>query len=206
MRREHWRVLLAVGVFASIINVRALFGIGVTQSDFAVYYGTAKALLCNHATNIYLMRSLHAGACVPNIPFQYMYPPLFAILFIPLALLPTTIAAVIWQVLSTAMLVLTLALLQDLWPLSHTRTFVALCIATVIAPPLLIGFSFGQIHTLVLCGLVLALWCQQRGYRFTVGVVIAVTSLIQVIPGLIVVYWLVRREGAYWQVPSLPSS
>ena len=77
-----------------------------------------------------------------NGPQYYFYPPLLAILFRPLALLPLEVAAAIWGAAMLAALVATLWIIG----LRSARTWAAVCI---LAAPIAWTLTIGQAQSLV---------------------------------------------------------
>lgn len=166
-------------------------------SDFAVYYAAARALRLAPAANIYSWPVIQAsmppvGACW-LIPSPFVYPPLLAILLEPLTLLPCAAAIHVWEVLNALLLSGALYLVGRLWSQS-LGTYALFCAATLLSFPLLQGLFFGQIHLLIFFGLLLALLRYTRSDQIGAGIVLGVTAWIQVIPGLFLFYWLLRRD------------
>jgi hypothetical protein len=167
------------------------------NSDFVIYYAAAHALLSHRDANIYLWSVVHTqSVSCGTINAPYVYPPLFAILVMPFTALSCLPAALVWNSLNIVFLLISLVLLQHLWP-QKTANLALWCGASLFALPLFMGLGYGQIHVLVLCGLVLALWCLRKGHPIAAGSVLAVISMIQVIPGLFLVYFLLQRQ---WKV------
>lgn len=121
---------------------------------------------------------LYAAQGDVNSPHYYFYPPLLAIVFRPLALLPFQAAAVLWEIGMVAALGLTLWLLG----LRRRWTWVAF---GILAGPIAWSISVGQAQVLVTLLL-------------TLGnpAAVAVAAQIKLFPALVAVYWLGRRD---WQ-------
>jgi hypothetical protein len=119
---------------------------------------------------------LYAAQGDVNSPHYYFYPPLLAILFRPLALLPFEAAAVVWEVGIVAAFGLTLWLLgvRSRW------TWIAV---GVLAGPIAWSISVGQAQVLVTLLL-------------TLGnpAAVAVAAQMKLLPALVAVYWLGRRD------------
>jgi hypothetical protein len=79
----------------------------VGQYDFSSYYAAALALRGDLHANVYsaavMARSAAAGHVQVQPPLPYTYPPLFAILLIPLTLLPFRVAARVWMVVNAGL-------------------------------------------------------------------------------------------------------
>ena len=105
----------------------------------------------------------------------YFYPPLLAILFRPLALLPFTTAALIWEAILIGATILTFRRLGLREPVVIVACWLAL--------PILWGLAIGQAQALVTLLLT---------YGTPFGVALAAN--LKVFPGLVAIYWVGRRE------------
>ncbi len=189
-------IILATGVLGELLAL-VFTRFTTINSDLVIYYAAAHALLSHRDANIYLLSVLQAQPIhCGTIYSPYIYPPFFAILFMPFTVLSCLPAALAWNSLNMLFLLITLALLQHLWP-QKALYLVLWCVASLFALPLVMGLGYAQIHILVLCGLVLALWCLRKGRPIAAGSALAVISMIQVIPGLFLVYFLLQRQ---WKV------
>ncbi len=198
MRRTTAAILaMETGIGTELVSLalsRITIGLG---SDFAVYYAAARALRLNPSANIYQWSTIHAnmspiGAC-GSVHSPFVYPPLLAILLEPLSLLPCASAYHVWEALNAILLAGALYILSQVWP-QTLRTFALLCVATLMSFPMLMGLWYGQIHILVMFGLIVVLWRYRRGNHIGAGIVLALICLIQMTPGLFVVYFILRRE------------
>jgi hypothetical protein len=135
------RRLLGLILFALAV-VGALFGVAIflrqittdPLADVRAYYGAATRL--NAGLPLYPERQDVNG------PTAYFYPPLFAMLFRPLALLPIELAAAIWGT------IVLLSFLATLWLLGIRRRATWLAVGILGVP---IGFTLAvaQAHALV---------------------------------------------------------
>jgi Glycosyltransferase family 87 len=119
---------------------------------------------------------LYAAQGDVNSPHYYFYPPLLAIVFRPLAMLPFEAAAVIWEVGIVAAFGLTLWLLG----LRSRWTWIAF---GVLAGPIAWSVSVGQAQVLVTLLLTL-------GNPASV----ALAAQMKLLPALVALYWLGRRD------------
>lgn len=196
--------------------------------DFSHYYAAARALRLDPHANIYSMPVLSASATAshvlapPNIP--YLYPPLPALLFIPLTAFTFPVAADIFlavNVLAWLLCMLVVAyevrrllgsslasreqptprgiparLLADPAPL----VALALCASVFfIGRPGVSTLGDGQINFLVLLPLASVPWLTRRGSESGVGIAIALATMLKLTPGLLLLYLLLRgRWRAFW--------
>ncbi len=119
---------------------------------------------------------LYAAQGDVNSPHYYFYPPLLAIMFRPLALLPFEVAAVLWEIGMVAAFGLTLWLLgvRSRW------TWIAV---GILAGPIAWSITVGQAQVLVTLLL-------------TLGnpAAVAAAAQIKLLPALVALYWLGRRD------------
>jgi alpha-1,2-mannosyltransferase len=159
-------------------------------ADLAVYRSGALAVL--HGSALYSMRTPQ------GLPFTY--PPLSAVLAVPLTLVPLRAAEIAW----TAMVYVPLAvaiwvgfrdLLQRAGPYRQA-VFAALIACSAFLVPVEQVMSFGQID-LFLVALCL-LDCSARRPRWPRGVLIGLAAAVKLEPAVFVVYLLMtgRRKAA----------
>ena len=118
---------------------------------------------------------LYVQTADPNFNFYYFYPPLLAITFRPLALLPFATAALIWEAIMIGATVLTFRRIGLREPVVLAACWLAL--------PILWTLAIGQAQALV--SLLLA-------YGTPFGVALA--AHLKVFPALAAIYWVGRRE------------
>lgn len=158
--------------------------------DIDVYREGAKAFLAGD--NLYT-RSYQVG----GIELPFTYPPLAAILFIPLALVPYGLALVSWSLLSAVLLWWCLAivlrhLLPALAAADHRVLAVWLLPLGLVAEPVRETLAFGQIN-IILMTLVLADTLTRRP-RLPRGVLIGLAAAIKLTPAVFILVFLVQRQ------------
>jgi Glycosyltransferase family 87 len=119
---------------------------------------------------------LYAAQGDVNSSHYYFYPPLLAIVFRPLALLPFEAAAIAWEVAMAAALGATLWLLG----LRRRRTWIAV---GLLGGPIAWSITVGQAQVLVSLLLI-------------VGnpAAVALAAQIKLFPALVALYWIGRRD------------
>lgn len=138
--------------------------------DVHAYYAAAQRLNAG--------QPLYGGQTDVNAADFYRYPPLLAILFRPLALLPFQMAALIWGLAIVAALGLTL------WRLGLRRQWTWVAVG-VLGGPIAWSVAIGQAQVVVT--LLLALGNPAS---------VAVAAQLKVFPALVALYWIGRRD---WQ-------
>ncbi len=134
---------------------------------------------------------------VYGIGLPFTYPPLAALFFAPLALMPLVLAEVVVLATSLGCLGLTLWLvLARLRPGLDPRTMTTLVIAAVALAlylePVRQTFGFGQINLVLMAAV--ALDCLVRKPFWPRGMLIGITVSIKLIPAGFLLYFLLRRD------------
>jgi len=162
------------------------------QLDFAVY-----VLGAHHLVDGRLYASSLATS--PHLPFTY--PPVAALAFGPLAVLPSQAGQLVWAAVNVASLYAVLALsLRAVLP-GMGRVRLLLWASVLLGPsylldPVRLTFYFGQVN-LVLCALLLAdLTATPRIGRWVLprGVLVGVASAVKLVPLVFVPYLFVTRQ------------
>jgi len=185
-------------VLAAVAWTLALAAIGYlvmtavtgTMLDLHVYRSGGQAIL--HGANLYAIRA------ADNLPFTY--PPVSAILSVPLALLPFVADKIGWiaVVLASLMLAVRAGFRQLLDRAGGAAPAVFPVILAIAAylQPVMQGIGFGQVD-LVLLGLCLT-DCMATAPRWPRGLLIGLATAIKLMPGVFVIYLLItgRRRAA----------
>jgi hypothetical protein len=168
-RRNIDLVLFASAVVGVLIGINTfLLHVGNDPlADVRAYYDAA--------TRLNAGLPLYEQAATTNQAEFYRYPPLFAIAFRPLALLPYETASLIWEAIVVASFA---ALLWWLRPGRHGWFLVG-----ILAMPILWSLSIGQAQVpLTLLMAIGAPWS------------IALAANLKVLPALAAIWWIGRRD------------
>jgi alpha-1,2-mannosyltransferase len=164
------RTLIGAAVVLGLVGVFVLLFHLVTDPlvDIHAYYDAASRLNAG--------LPLYAGQGSVDNPEYYRYPPLLAILFRPLALLPFTVAALIWEAVTIA------ALLATIWLLGfrRRRTWIAL---GILAGPIAWSVTIGQAQVVVTLLLLMGN-----------PAAVALATQLKLLPALVAFYWIGRRD------------
>jgi len=163
------RVLIAAAIVGAVLGIET--GILHLATDPLVdvhaYYDAGARLNAG--------QPLYVQAVGTDDPAFYRYPPLLAIAFRPLALLPFPAAALIWEALLVALLALTIARLG-----TGRRTWMAL---GMLALPTVWSLMIGQAQVAVtLLMSVGAPWA------------LALATNLKLLPALAAIWWIGRRD------------
>jgi uncharacterized membrane protein len=176
------RVLTAAIVLVAAMAAFA-FRLSTSMADFEVYWRGAPRAAA--AEPLYRAEDGH---------FQFKYLPAFAVLTIPLGLLPLPVAKAVWFAVSVVLLCLLVWLSVDLLP--HRRKSAGLLVAVVI---IVLGKFFahelvlGQVNILFAVLAAAAFVAMRRGRESLAGVLIAFTIAIKPY-GVLFVPWLFARK------------
>lgn len=216
-RRDLVFLLIAVYALVQFASMRLYWDIyasPIRGTDFSSYY-TAGLLLANgQPESLYAVAPgdsilgdategpwAEAGAAA-GVPRQhyYIYPPFFALLFVPLSLLPFSVAMNLWLALDMVLIALFIALYmrhrgRDL-TLAEGAFIVGLCFFEFL--PLIWAMAIGQTSLILLVLLTgtLAAW---RGRRDGLaGILLGLAVAIKLTPALLTIFfwWRGRRRIA----------
>lgn len=155
--------------------------------DIDVYRAGARAFL--EGDNLYT-RSYEVG----GITLPFTYPPLAAILFIPVALVPYPVALVGWTLASAVLLwwCLVIVLRHAVPAVNHRVIATWILPLALLAEPVRETLGFGQIN-IILMALVLADTLTRRPW-LPRGVLIGLAAAIKLTPAVFILVFLVRRQ------------
>jgi len=171
------------------------------NDDFRAYY-QACALLLSGA-NIYDLNVVEGG---------FLYSPLFALLMVPVAVLPQIVAASFWFLLNVTSLILSIALALYLtegtsapfttWvkgalapaTTGRQRGFIVALVLVLSARFWLNNIEHGQVNLLLWCIVLLSVLLI-RSDRVAIGsALLSLAIIIKVLPFLLLFYYLLRRK------------
>ncbi|HXA43384.1 MAG TPA: glycosyltransferase family 87 protein [Candidatus Solibacter sp.] len=182
-------ILAAAGFVVQAVIQFGLLGSSSLQYDYLPYFNAASTL--NHGGNPY---SVFLQTCATEwCNVGYIYPPLLAEAFRPLALLPLHAGAYIWLALTYLFFAASVTAVDRTVGSSLSRgARSALLLAALLFVPLYASFYFLQVNTLVLLILALAAWAYTRGQDGVAGAWLGVATVLRVTP-LIQAPMLLRR-------------
>ncbi len=201
------RGLIALVIFFLILGIVTEFrwaGMERPKGDQGVYFRAAWAVRTGQ--DIYAITD-HNG-------WHYHYPPLLAILMVPLAselgaealpgMFPSAVSVAIWYALSLLFLVVAVHMLANALEATSDRPvergsrrwwLLRLVPVAACLPPIALTLSRGQVNTLLLlllCGTVVA---TLRGRHWQSGFWLAGAICLKVIPAFLLLFPLWRRDG-----------
>ncbi|SAL01815.1 hypothetical protein AWB80_08209 [Caballeronia pedi] len=171
-------------------------------SDFNFYYYAFSTVL-NSAHDPSLMYNnerlvsylSNLGANTVDDILIYCYPPQFALIFAPFALLPSFTAKLLWVAMSVVLSIIGAILLAKMAYRGEDRRVTALLIAvTMLSFPVLHDAYLGQSNELLFFLLATAFFLIERDRRWIAGVFLAFAVVFKVTPLAVVGLLLLRRE------------
>jgi alpha-1,2-mannosyltransferase len=188
-RNRTWTVIAAVASVVAVLPWLIDSGPSIRYAiDIDVYRAGAAALL--DGDNLYTR-----GYEVGGITLPFTYPPLAAMLFVPLALVPYAVALVAWTLASVLLLWWCLVIvLRHAAPRLADHRMIATWILpfALVAEPVRETIGFGQINILLMA-LVLIDTLTRRPW-LPRGVLIGLAAAIKLTPAVFILVFLVRRE------------
>ena len=177
--------LIAIGL--GVATVLQIAHEARPRTDFTVYMTGAQAVL-RGGGELYTATEVHG--------WHYTMPPLCAICAVPLTLLPLPLASGLWYVASIALLVWSVRRAARLvTPADESPSIGVVLVPLVLcADPLLNTLARGQMGIAMLAACVGALHAERKGRPFVAGLLVAFASVLKVYSGLLVLYFLCRRD------------
>jgi len=188
-------VLALIGVGYSTVYRAGPFSIGGTtwgskvhRCDFSVFVAAGRAVL--KGTDIYEAQNARG--------WYYVYPPPFALLMAPFALIPLIWASIVWYIISVLFLAgsvkVNLAMLGEAKLRPDHLLWLAFLPSVLVLWLVISALEHGQTTPLVLWLVMMGLACERSGRSVRGGVALAVASVIKVFPVLFLAYFVWQRK------------
>lgn len=177
----------AVAIFAFAV-VALAFGYYVARRpmDFRVYHYGARGVFDG-------TRPVYGLTSGLGWPMHYRYPPLFLLLFAPLAMLPLALAAAVWVVAKIALLVWLLRAIRAKYFNSRSSPRFYLLSFLFIAPYLIEEFRYGNAQFFVLALTIAGLLILDE-HPVLAALSLGLAISVKVWPAFFLPYLLVRRN------------
>lgn len=170
------------------------------QYDFTAYYVAGRVL--NNNDPLYQAEPMIQAAKYSDVPVftPYLYPPVVAALFRPLAALPFDFASSLWYIFNLICLVASVYTLLRIMHYNRTLT-IPVSFAALTLSPVFLTLLNGQITALLLLLLVLAYYLSSSpnsDFKKDViaGMLVGIATALKLYPGLIGVFYLIHRKIA----------
>ncbi len=179
---RRWVAPVVYGVLGLELAVLLVFAATYNALDFRVYMWGGHAVL--HDERLYL--ALAYG-------HWFTYSPFAAIVFVPLATLPLTVARVGWDLVSVAALAYSIVITLKLAGYRPSRlTIAGLAAAAMVLDPVYQTLFLGQINLILLALILTDVWRVSRGRDAGLGV--GVAAAIKLTPAIFILFFLLARR------------
>ncbi len=183
--------ILGVASVGSTLGRVVYIAVSEHEVDLEVYLMGAHHLFSGHLYTTYLAS--------PREPFTY--PPVSALLFVPLTILTTTGAQVVWAVVTTgtlvAFLVVSIRAVRADWCRSDLMLCaLVLCYPAMALNPVAMTFSFGQVNLLLALFVLADLTWRPSGAGRALprGVLTGIAAAVKVTPLIFVPFLFATRQ------------
>jgi hypothetical protein len=186
--RRAWIILVAVGLLLTAIILVMVAHRAESSSDFRDFWKTAQ--------HYRLTGELSVPEDLEQREGVHNYLPFFTIFMTPWTLLPLHVAAVGFVLLSLVLFGLTAGLAElTLADGTLTKPRPAFIASLALAFPYVYACAVVGNLALLLLFLIISAWLLvERGRDWQAGVMIGLATLIKLLPGLLIVYFLLKRR------------
>ena len=188
--RRRWVAPVVYGLLGLELAVVVVFAASYNALDFRIYMWGGHAVLDD--SRLYL--ALAYG-------HWFTYSPFAAIVLVPVAALPLTVARLFWDLVSVAALAYSCTRIVQLAGYRPTRLAVAGFVAAAMAlDPVWETLFLGQINLILLALILTDVWLVSRGTsRLAVGVGVGIAAAIKLTPAIFIVFFLLagRTRAAF---------
>jgi alpha-1,2-mannosyltransferase len=161
------------------------------RTDFTVCLAVGQAVL--DGTDIYEAHNIRG--------WYYLYPPLFAILMAPFALMSVFGATLIWYLLSVAMVIwsvkMCVAIVREVFPRKKDLFWLYALPPLLILWPLMSALTRGQTTPLILWLVVAAVYYHWKRRGILGGMLLGCAALLKIFPVLLLAYFVWRRQWRF---------
>jgi hypothetical protein len=164
--------------------------------DFKAYYIAADMLRKGRDFyDVELQTEEVLARGLPLNPSFYIYPPLLAMCFVPLTVLPIQTAAQLWFLVNLVLYGFSLFLIIQALELGRvTNLLPLLWIAAFLFPPALFTLHKGQANIVILLLLAISYWLYRRRLEAAAGVALGFAVMIKIVPICLLLYFLWKRK------------
>lgn len=184
--------IIASGILYGSVSGYTRFTNDMGGADFNVYYEAGETVLEGNAHDLYKIHTIRGPI------WSYYYPPFFAVIMAPLAMLPLPAASFLWVLMNVFFTFHSLWLINKKLNLSEPKwLFPQLTLACSIVP-ISETMLLGQVHVLILYLMTLSWYFLGHEKDGKGAFFIAAATGIKLLPGIFALYFLlVRRFKAF---------
>lgn len=156
----------------------------LTLSDFHVYYYVGKAVL---------KYGMHPYSNYTPI-YPYYFPPASLLIFWPLTLIPFYLAKIIFTLINSILLFLSVFLINKMLVGKIDYRFWLMLLLSLIFYPLRFTFSDGQFNVVILAIFTLGLFALYKNKYLMGGVSLGLGVITKISPAIIILYGILRKK------------
>jgi alpha-1,2-mannosyltransferase len=169
-----------VGALLGFIFIRNLI-------DFPVYYAAGQSLLKGRT-------DLYAPDFALGRVMDYRYLPFFLVAFTPLWLIPYSVSAYIWYLLSVIEITSCVIIISRICPALGSSRKAWLLIALSTLQYFVVAVHYGNAHLLAVFLLFAAAYSFRKGREVIAGLLMALAITIKLTPVLLLPYFVLKRK------------
>jgi len=154
--------------------------------DFPVYYAAGRSLVSGRT-------DLYSPDFALGRVMDYRYPPFFLVALFPLWLLPYSVAAYIWYLLSMIELIGCVVIVRQTF---HASKLMWLAVALAVAQYFVMALHYGNAQLLAVFLLFASLYFAQRRKDLAAAILMALAITIKLTPVLLLPYFALKRRWA----------
>jgi len=220
-----FRIVAAVVVFTMLLGVYSakFWPASETGTNFFMYYTAACLVRSNMSMHIYDVIDSNTNPqdiyAVPNTVFAqtahahgitritlYIYPPTLADLIVPLTLLSTSAALIVWNTLDVLMILGLSVVLTRTLDMKFPGSTVVVAAAVLLFRPTLNNFHWGQVSIVLAFLLTVGFGLYVQGHKNIAALLFALAIAIKLFPIVIIIPliawrdWKCLRTLAVWGI------
>ena len=155
--------------------------------DFPVYYAAGQSLIKGRT-------DLYAPDFALGRVMDYRYLPFFLVLFTPLWLIPYSVSAYIWYLLSVTEIAGCVLIILRIFPALASSRKVWLLIALTTLQYFVMAIHYGNAHLLAVFLMFVSLYSFQKGREVIAGLLMALAITIKLTPLLLLPYFIIKQK------------
>jgi len=177
-----WVLVISSGFVLGQLILRSFSKL--TLSDFHVYYYVGKAVL---------KYGMHPYSNYTPI-YPYYFPPASLLIFWPLTLIPFYLAKIIFTLINSILLFLSVFLINKVLLGKIDYRFWLMLLLSLIFYPLRFTFSDGQFNVVILAIFTLGLFALYKNKYLIGGVSLGLGIITKISPAIIILYGILRKK------------
>ncbi len=200
----------AFALAAAVVMVAGIFGLalvlrpGWLAQDAIVYQAAAERLNAGHALYALSPGDRVVPMFAPFWTVPLLSPPLIAVLWRPLALIPYPLGVATWWIASDVALVGVSAVLLRAPAFTGRRRYVAAIVVALLSQAIAVQLLVGNVDALLIAGAIVV-WRAPRKWDPAVGAIVALMAGVKLLP-IAFGWWLLcqrRWRAVGWMIGAL---